>query len=318
MPGYGTVSFQNLPRYTMGAGISTEFGTTIPPGARLAAYVRSTGVQNTDDPDIKKRIMPTLNAALAECRSGYGDTVVVLPGHVENISGANQMTNLVAGTRIIGLGAGTSRPTFTWTVAGSTWLFNVANVELVNCILNMDPGAGVTATVAAPITVSAAGCSIVGCQMRMGSDATALTTIGITTTAAGDDLTIEDCEAYQGTAASSTTMLRLVGADRFKMRNCKFTGATTAVAVGPVQMLTTASLDVYSENCFCQNRVANSTGAFTGMTGATGALVNCRASVLSGGAAAFATLGSLTLFGCTASNALGGGNAVSPAAQTMS
>jgi hypothetical protein len=297
-------------------GIQTPFGTVIQPGCRVV-YVRSTGVQSGDEAYlINQPPVTTLNAALAQCRPGLGDTVFVLPGHVENISSANQMSNLVAGTRIVGLGYGTLRPTFTWTAATATFLFNKANVSLENCILNMDPGAG-TVTVAAPITISAAGCSIIGCQVRASTDANSLATIPITTTAAGDDLTIAACYMFGATAGTPTTIVRLVGADRFKMFNCFISAATSAVAVGVVQMLTTASLGVQIENCFFQNSLASSTAGFTGMTGATGQLNNCRASVLSGGAAAFATLGSLTLFNCQASNALGGGNAISPAAQTM-
>lgn len=306
----------SIPKYGMGAGISTEFGIVLPPGGKVIGYVHASGRAITSDADIGANTFLTINDALLKCRAAKGDVVLVLPGHTENI-GANAFSNLVSGTKIVGLGHGTLRPTLTWTATGSTVLMNAANVELHNMILNMDPGTG-TVNVAAPITISAAGCGLFGLQMRMGTDANAKVTIGITTTAAADDLTIANCEAYGATAAGCTTQLRLVGADRFKMMNCRWVGATTSVAVGTVQMLTTASLDVLIESCLFRNSVASSTGAFTGMTGATGELVNCRASVLSGGAAAYATLGSLTLYGCTASNALGGGNAVSPAAQTLS
>ena len=318
MGAYGTFNTPGLPYLDVrgGGGISTPFGQWIQPASRVA-FVRSTGVQSGDEPYLSQ--MPfatTLNAGLALCRSGFGDTVFVLPGHTENISSANQMSNLVAGTRIIGLGYGTLRPTFTWTAATATFLFNKANTQLMNCILNMDPGTGTT-TVAAPITVSAAGCAISDCLIRVSTDANSLTTIPITTASGADDLTIANCYIYGATAGTPTTCVRLVATKRFRMFNCYISAATSAVGVGVVQCLTTASTGMQVENCFFQNSLASSTAAFTGMTGATGQLNNCRASVLSGGAAAFATLGSLTLFNCQASNALGGGNAISPAAQTM-
>lgn len=313
--GLELTNLNRLPFFTIGGGISTEFGAWLPRGAK-AIFVRSTGVQSQDDQALVRKILPTVQAALAECRSGMGDTIFVLPGHTESISSANYFSGMVAGTNIIGLGNGTLRPTFTWTIAGSTVLFNVANVIWKNCILNMDPGAG-TVNVAAPITVSAAGCAIVDCMIRVSTDANSKTTIPITTAAGASDFTIAGCYMYGATAGAPTTVVRLVAADRFKMSRCYITAATSGVAVGVVQMLTTASVDVQIEDCFFQNRLANSTGAFTGMAGATGQLNNCRASVLSGGAAAFATLGNLTVFNCQASNALGGGNAISPAAQTM-
>lgn len=257
----------------LSSGLRTEFGTLLPPGVQVAAYVRSTGPQSGDDQDIRQRLLPTLNQALARCRSGAGDVVYVLPNHVENISTADQMSSLVAGTKIFGCGSGVTRPTFTWTAAAATFLLDVADVEINNCILNMDPGAG-TVNVAAPITVSAAGCTLKGCQIRMGTDANSKVTIGITTTAAGDDLTFVDCDIYGATAAGCTTMLQFVGADRLKMFNTSVVGATTAVGVGVVRFLTTASTFIQLDGCKFQNNVASSTAAVTGMAGMSGSVDN--------------------------------------------
>src|SRR5262249_54267043 len=161
-----------------------------------------------DPPELAGRIFTTLNDALGQCRANKGDTVFALPGHAESISTADQMSNLVAGTKIMGVGVGNERPTFTWTVAAATFLFDVANVTISNCILLMDPGAG-TVNVAAPITVSASGCGIYGCLIRMGTDANSKVTIGITTTAAGDEFTLAGNHIYGATAAEVTTMIQL-------------------------------------------------------------------------------------------------------------
>jgi hypothetical protein len=237
MGAFGSFDLQNLMFQQMGAGIRTEFGTLTPPGSRVAAYVRSSGGADYDDQNIITRMYTTLNQALGQCRSGKNDIVLVLPGHTENISSADQMSNLVAGTQIIGLGAGGSRPTFTWTAATSSFLLDVANVRLSNLILNMDPGTGTT-TVAAPMTISAAGCQIAGCKIRMGTDANSKVTIGITTTAAADDLVINGCEIYGATAAECTTMIQFVGADRLQFNNNTVSGATSSASVGVIRFLT--------------------------------------------------------------------------------
>lgn len=318
MAAYGNFNTPGLPYMDLrgSGGIQTPFGAFVQPGARVV-FVRSTGVQTGDDAWlIQQPPLTTLNAALAYCRSGLGDTVFVLPGHTESISVANQMSNLVAGTRIVGLGFGQMRPTFTWTAAASTFLMNKANVSLENCILNMDPGSG-TVTVAAPITISAPGCCLANCLIRTSTDANSLTTIPITTTAAADDLVLQGLFMYGAVAGVQTTQLRIVGGKRLRMADCYLTGATSGVAIGVMQMLTTAPTNVQIENCFFQNTLASSTAGFTGMAGATGKLNNCQASVLAGGNAAFATLGNLVAFNCQASNALGGGNAISPPAQTL-
>lgn len=142
-------------------GQRTLYGTWLPPGARVAAYV---GPQSdtTDSYSTSSLLVSTLNAGLARCRSGKGDVVVVLPGHTENISTADFMSSLVAGTRVIGIGTpGQSiHPTFTWTATASTFLLDVADVHLDNLTFNL---IGIDAVVT-PMPVTAAGCSITNCH----------------------------------------------------------------------------------------------------------------------------------------------------------
>lgn len=75
----------------------------------------------------------TLALALAKCTANQGDKVVILPGHVESIAAATAITP--AGVRIIGLGTGNKRPTFTFTTANTAG-FTVAvdNISIENCI----------------------------------------------------------------------------------------------------------------------------------------------------------------------------------------
>ena len=71
----------SLPMYGLGAGLRTQFGTILPPGGKVVAYVHSSGYAIGDDDDVRSMIFTTLNDGLKQCRSGKGDTVMVLPGH---------------------------------------------------------------------------------------------------------------------------------------------------------------------------------------------------------------------------------------------
>jgi len=272
MSAYGTLGFPSLPYVGNSAGIQTQLGTIIPPaGGRIAAYVRSTGKQTGDDEAFARRIVTTLNKGLAQCRSGKPDVVVVLPGHAESITSADFMSSLVAGTRIVGLGTGNLRPTFTWTVNGSTFLLDVADVEIHNCILQFAtaPGTTTAATVAAPITVSAAGCGIFGCRINFGIDADQICTVGITTTAAADDFRFEGNQCFGATTAECTTFLRLVGADRAVIKGNRIMGATSAVAIGLIQFITTDSTNVEMDDNMLYNIKAASEACVSVSAGAT-------------------------------------------------
>lgn len=277
------MQFPDLPNYELAAGLRTPFGLWLPPsGGKVAAYVRSTGPQSGDSEEIISKLVTTLNAGLIRCRANAGDIVVCLPGHSESISTADAMSNLVAGTRIIGLGRGTLRPKLTWTAAAATFLFDVANVELSGFWLEMagDPAGTTALSVAAPITISAAGCAIRDCIIRTSVDADQLATIPITTTAAADDLTLEDLVMFGATAGESTTFVRLVGADRLIMRRCRLMGATSSTTVGVVQCITTASTDILVEDCAFQNRKAASVHAFTGLAAVSGIVRRCQFGIL--------------------------------------
>jgi hypothetical protein len=54
-------------------GLRTQYGLNIPPGARIAAYVRSTGVQTDDSAFLATNIVTPLAQGLARVRAGFGD-----------------------------------------------------------------------------------------------------------------------------------------------------------------------------------------------------------------------------------------------------
>ena len=67
----------------------------------------------------------SLNYAQKQCVPGRGDIIFVGPGHAETISSAAIELLTCSGVAVIGLGAGSMRPTFTFTTA------TTANIPVV-------------------------------------------------------------------------------------------------------------------------------------------------------------------------------------------
>jgi len=202
--------------------------------------------------------------------TGRGHVIFVLPGHAESVNAADwaSATAAAGDFAVVGLGVGDARPSFTWTIATSTWLFDTVGVVLDGLRLNLEPTTG-TITVAAPITVSAKGCAIRHCRIKTGTDANNKVTIGITVSAGGDDFTFEDNTVTGAAAATMTTFLRLTGVDNTVIQRNRIVCGTTAAAVGPIQELTTACTNLLIRDNLIQNNAASSTACITAALAST-------------------------------------------------
>jgi hypothetical protein len=272
-------------------GVLEVAGMVISPNGGQVSYVGTAAQQaalGQTGEAIASRSFTTINAALSECVTGRGDYIYVLPGYTENIAAADGWSGLGTKTdvTICGLGHGTNRPAITWTVAGSTMLMDSANFRVLNCQLFLagPHAAGTAVTVAAPITITAAGCEISDCDIYWGFDADQIVTIGITTTATADYLKFNRNRCYAETAAvPTTTFLRLTGTDFLEIDSTQIIGPGSTVAIGPVQQLTTGALKVKIFNSLFQNTLASSTHCFTAIAGSTGLMALCHMGVLAAG-----------------------------------
>lgn len=143
------------------------------------------------------------------------DTVLIAPGHTENIVAAAGIAITKAGTTIIGLGNGKRRPTFTWaTLTTATWTITGANVSIVNIICT-----STIVALAKLFSVTAAGATFDTVDYY--EDGTTDALQFILTTAAAVDLTVANCHWYRGTTAASalSQWIVLTGADRAKIQN---------------------------------------------------------------------------------------------------
>jgi len=263
--------------------------------------------------------LPSIADALQKVGSDTtsGARIYVLEGHAENVTASNTFSGtdangpntgaqtIPAGCRIIGLGVGRARPTLTFTAAGSTIALAAANSGIENMVL-LCPQTGTT-TVAAMVTVTAAGCQVMNCTMQMASSATALATTGISLSSAASEFRTESCMAY-GTTGTPTSWLSTtgtVGPARVAVRFCDVRlplSATTGGCIDISANSVTAPVDWEVREGIFANNTANSTVAIKGVTGATGQLIGCGIGIknATGAATAINPVGNWELIQCFA------------------
>jgi hypothetical protein len=246
----------SLPMVAMGCGFQSLLGRVIPPSGKVVAYVRSTGWVDSDPPDYRNMLYPTLNQALAFCRSGYSDIVIVLAGHTENISTADAMSNLVAGARILGMGKGSTQATLRFTATGATFLLDVADVILDGLYLKMEGASGVVA----PITVSAADCQITNCRILVSSGASNKATTAITVGTGAERFVFTGNRMLGALAGVNTALISVTGVvDNLTIENNIIQAAVTTTGTNGPITITGAATNI----AICDNRISNQVASGT-------------------------------------------------------
>lgn len=185
-------------------GVRSYLGTWVAPGGRVT-FLGPTGV--FEDTFTENNRVLTLQAALARCRAGKPDVIIVLPGHAENVDAADFGSNLVAGTQIVGVAPfGSSlMPNFTFTNAAGTILIDQAGV----LVSGIKFTSGVDA-LANMVNISASGCRLSECLFDCGANS-ALDCDAPLIVSGGVNNVIEDCVLYSLGAAVHTQLLLLSG-----------------------------------------------------------------------------------------------------------
>lgn len=227
-------------------GFRTFFGQWIAPGARVT-FLGPAGV--FEDTFTENNRVATLNAALARCRSGKGDVIIALPGYTESISAADFASSLVAGTKLVSAGrpGASNNPTLTWTATASTFLLDVADVELIGFNLNF---AGIDAVVA-PITISAAGCLVANNLITLAAGAAGATT-PFTVAAGANNCTILDNKMLHTGAQTEVNIISVTGAvDNLEIAENKISCLLTSATGGIIQIGEAATnLDIHDNKFY--------------------------------------------------------------------
>lgn len=230
----GVPLFSPPPYAPYAAGVDLGTVQVMPTGTNVI-YCRSIGPQSYDPPALTGKIVATLSAALAQCRANLYDTVVCLPGHTESVADNTMLTNLVAGTRIVGVGRGGNMPVFRWTDTASQWIMNDADVVVSGLRLRMEGANGVVKAIA----LTGADNRIEGCDIEVASGATAKATIAIEISTGGARAAIVG-NRFRGTATHNVTDGVLVAAVLDGVRICdnemlfSATAANGLIRVGAV------------------------------------------------------------------------------------
>lgn len=176
----------------------------------------------------------TLDYAVGRCTASKGDIIVAKPGHVETVIAAAGLALDVAGIAIIGLGAGSLRPTVNFTTAvGADMDVDAANISVYNLLFT-----GGFDALTGPIDVNAADFSMVNCETR---DVTGQATDFIVADAAATRFLLENWTHRGAAAAGADTALSFVGGDGLTVRNFWIDGN---FAVAAIENVTTAATNV--------------------------------------------------------------------------
>ncbi len=247
----------DLPLNLTGA-IKTPFGILLPPGGRVAAYVCNSTSASFDESIIRNNLRTTLADGLRACRPNFPDTVVVLPGHSENVVDGTMLDNLTPGTRVIGVGEGSFMPTFRWTAAGANWAINDAGCIFQGLRIRAEGANGI----ASAITVSAADCALRDNDIEVASGAALKSTIFCTVAAGADRFSVIN-NRVRGTETHNLTDGFLVSGavrDLVIARNRMMFSATAA---NGLIRFTAAALGVYVGKNVLYNSHTTSTSVLT-------------------------------------------------------
>jgi hypothetical protein len=269
--------FSQLPLSNLEAGLVTEFGLLLPPGGRVAAYVRSSGFADLDPLSVESRLVTTLAAALPYARAGKGDIIVVLPGHTEDVEDATMLDGLVEGTRIVGVGNGTMRPKFTFTETASQWTLDKADVMVAGLNLQLNGAAVVKA-----LNITGANTLVTRCDIDVGNaTSAAVIAIEFGTGSVGSQLIGNQ---IHGLASAAVTDAILVAAavDGLRIEGNEIFCATGAVSTGPIRIGAAATRLMIKDNIITNNLTSSETGIGCGAFAATGWIVGNYVSVEAG------------------------------------
>ena len=151
-------------------------------------------------------VYKSIAQALGLCVANRGDTVMVFSYHTENITTATDWV-IPAGTRILGIGWGNTRPVVTLTAAASMVTMTAGSL-ISNIKFACDGTAATTVTKAFDMTGE--GASLIGCEFHLGTSNTQKCATLVAVQAA--NCRFISNKAYADTQATALTNVIVLGA----------------------------------------------------------------------------------------------------------
>lgn len=265
--GYSTV---NLPQIENATVLSRQRGQTWYVDSQVPGGVAGSG-------DSWGAAFLTLQAAINAALPD--DTILVSPTHVENISAAGTVTVNKAGVRILGLGTGRRRPTFTWTATAGTWLVSSASVYMENLVFI---GEGIDAVVTM-FGITASDCAFNGCEFQIGKTSF-VPLLGITITGAIDRFKFYNNFVHGLAVANCTNFIQIVGGGDGHEFVGNYIKGNFTTSLGCINNITTLCTNILIAQNFLVNATASATKVAVFLTGTTGIICDNRVGIGSGAA----------------------------------
>ncbi len=208
-----------------------------------------------------------------------GDTIVILPGHVETMVAAGTVSCATSNITVIGLGVGATRPTFKYaTLSSATFDIVVDNVTFTN--IRWDATA-LTLTKAINVKTAANDVTFDTCEFLQSGASFACATM-ILTDASANNLRINNCRfTITGAGTAVTNALNVVGGDGLQVTN-SFFEAGYATGSGAIQNVTTACTNAIVLGNTINNLTASCTKALVFVSTSTGVISKNSFQILSG------------------------------------
>jgi len=223
----------------------------------------------------------TLAYAFSSDRVTSGDVVYVMPGHAETLDAAGDITMDIAGVKVVGLGQGSARPTFTFaTDTAATWLITAANVTVENVLITTTG----TIDVVNGIAITGADCTLTDVEIRESAAGSQFVDpLIISTGAARAKLIRYVCRSHASGDAIQSGVLIDAAVDGVEIDDCWIDGL---FATGNIES-TAAALNTIIRRPVLRQRHATQAAAINLHASNTGAVVSPRARITLATAAGF-------------------------------
>lgn len=191
-------------------------------------YVDSGSGASTNDGQSPDTPFATLAQAISAATANNGDTIVLMPGHAETISGAAGVDNTKAGIAVVGIGWGSDRPTFTLTAAASTFAVGANNLYFENLLFVANFTNGVTAGI--DIDGSHADITFKNCEWRATS-ATKEFLKAVTIAEGATRVTFDGCRFFEDAGTASAAIFCESSMTDLRLYDCTIIGDYSAACV---------------------------------------------------------------------------------------
>jgi len=237
-------------------------------------YVDS-GAGNTSDNNDGlswDRPLATLDAAVGKCTASNGDQILVAAGHAETYTAAGDLALDVAGIEVIGMGVGTTRPTFTLGTATTCDVdIGAVNVTIRNLRFVSDIN-----SLAVILDVNFGNFACHDCEFISSSAKEVVCFVDIATTK--DDFLFDGCRFFQPTdpagtdGAASTGCFYFVDSENITISNCEIQGNfETSI----FHNKTTAATSLWITDCYGSQLNAGVADVADILAATTGGMVRC-------------------------------------------